>query len=86
MCNDIERKLLALPAKYGGLGLINIMDITNSEYSNSNSITQSLQNDIISHKRYYTKNHREILSIKNKTKTERKKNYTDILNNLIILN
>ena len=46
LCNDIERKLLALPPKNGGLGIINVVEMASIEYCNSFEFTQQLQNKI----------------------------------------
>ena len=33
-CNEIERKLLSLLVKYGGMGIVIFCDITENEYNN----------------------------------------------------
>ena len=40
--NEMERKLLSLPAKYGGMGIIIFCDIAENEHSNSRAATESL--------------------------------------------
>lgn len=52
-CNDIERKLLSLPPKLGGLGIINPMEIVEDQFKNSNSFTKSLKDQIIQQDRIY---------------------------------
>ena len=47
ICTDSERELFALPARYGGLGLVNPTEIADQEYSNSLRATRSLCEDII---------------------------------------
>ena len=37
--NDMERGLFKLPAKYGGLGIINTSKISNRKYRNSPILT-----------------------------------------------
>ena len=37
--NDMERGLFKLPAKYGGLGIINTSRISNRKYRNSRILT-----------------------------------------------
>ena len=39
-CNDMERELFELPAKYGGLGMTNPSKIPDREYRNSRILTQ----------------------------------------------
>ena len=39
-CNDMERELFELPAKYGRLGIINPSKISHREYRNSRILTQ----------------------------------------------
>ena len=39
-CNDMERELFELPAKYGRLGIINPSKISDREYRNSRILTQ----------------------------------------------
>ena len=46
-CTDAERDLFALPARYGGLGLIDPTEIADQEYTNSMKATSSLCNDIL---------------------------------------
>ena len=40
--NNVERKLLSLPVKLGGMGIVIFVDIFETEYQNSRSITESL--------------------------------------------
>ena len=42
ICSDAERALLALPMKFGGLGLQNLCEIANIELLNSKEITREL--------------------------------------------
>ena len=41
--SDIERQMIALPLRFGGLGIQNPVDTANREYTASNSITKQLQ-------------------------------------------
>ena len=41
-CNEMERKLLSLPVKYGGIGVVMFCDIAENEYNNSRAVTASL--------------------------------------------
>ena len=49
-CNVIERKLLSLPVRLGGLGIINPCEIADHEFSNSVKLTSTLTNAIIEQK------------------------------------
>ena len=40
--NEIERKIFALPVKYGGLGILNPVETAEREFQNSCTITQNL--------------------------------------------
>ena len=42
ICNDLERKLFSLPAKFGGLGIFNPTERCIIEYSNSRKITSEM--------------------------------------------
>jgi hypothetical protein len=48
LISDEDRDLLALPLKYGGLGLINVMDIADSEFTYSCMLTEELTKSVIS--------------------------------------
>ena len=52
--NDIERNLLALPARLGGMALANPSQGTNAEFIASNKITEALQKAIIQQDFHYT--------------------------------
>ena len=45
-CSEIERSLLAMPPKLGGLGIPIFSQITDTEFKNSQEVTESLKNDI----------------------------------------
>ena len=51
--SEIERKLLSLPVKLGGLGIPIFSEICETEYSNSLIITENLRNNIIQQNRQY---------------------------------
>ena len=44
---DIERDLLALPPRMGGLGIINPAKMANSEYENSQLLTSAMKNYVV---------------------------------------
>ena len=45
--NQIERKLLSLSVKYGGLAILIFAGISDDKYKNSLNITEHLRNNII---------------------------------------
>ena len=56
--NQIERKLLSLPAEYGGLAVPIFAEISDDEYkSNSLIISEHLRNKIIQQQHEYTADH-----------------------------
>ena len=46
-CSDIDRKLLSLPPRLGGLGITNPVEVCEMEYENSQLLTSQLQHLII---------------------------------------
>ena len=46
-CNDTERKILALPTKSGGLGIINVFEEAKFQYETSYAATSSLRDRIV---------------------------------------
>ena len=80
-CNDIERQLLSLPIRLGGLGIINVMEIAEIIYANSTKVTRNLTSSIcIQKKQTLCKQTQNI--IKTKIKKERLENHTSIINNI----
>ena len=55
--NQIERELLSLPAKYGGLAIPIFAEISGDEYKNSLNVTEHLGNNIIQQQHEYTTDH-----------------------------
>ena len=47
MCNDDERQLLSLPIRLGGMGIINVCDVSDNEHANSKQATELLTAAII---------------------------------------
>lgn len=45
--SDAERNLLALPPRMGGLGIVNPTKMSDNEYKNSKTLTESLKNFVI---------------------------------------
>ena len=65
--NDIERDLLALPARLGGISLANPTQATTTEFLTSNKITEALQTAIVQQDFQYTS---ETVAIQLEAKTE----------------
>ena len=55
MCSDDDRLLLSLPVRLGGLGITNIVSISDLEYDFSNKITKKMQNNIENQLTIYNK-------------------------------
>lgn len=47
ICNDPERLLLSLPPKYGGIGVINPVSLSEIEYNNSRKVTKAAASDVV---------------------------------------
>ena len=47
ICSDSERKLIALPIKFGGFGLLDYCKTRNFEYQNSKELTKGVTENII---------------------------------------
>ena len=52
-CNEMERKLIALPSKLGGLGILIFAEISNDEFKNSIKLTECLLTKIINQMHQY---------------------------------
>ena len=46
-CNDTERRILALPIKCGGLGMINVNEEAKFKYETSHEATSQLRSRVI---------------------------------------
>ena len=79
--NETERKLFALPTKYGGMGIPTFSETSKIEYENSLQITEHLTNNIINQNINY-EGDPEITKKKNNIKTQKSKRYEDILEHL----
>ena len=66
------RKLLALPCKLGGMGIIDPTENANGKYSNSRELTSQLTNSIKQQEHRYTVSHENIKSCKSSIKKKRK--------------
>ena len=55
--NRTQRKLLSLPATYGGLAISIFAEISYDEYKNSFNVTEDLRNNILQQQHEYTDDH-----------------------------
>ena len=67
-CNEMERKLLSLPVKYGGMGIVTFCDIAENEYNNSRAVTASLIKFQLEQNTAYSVNREEIKMLKTNIK------------------
>ena len=79
-CNEMERKLLSLPAKYGGMGIVIFCDIAEDEYNNSRAVTASLIKLQLQQNTVYSVNREEIKMLKTNIKLEKLRQNTKKLN------
>ena len=56
ICSDIERKLMSLPAKLGGIGIPIFSDITDREYEFSQMLSNDKTSKIINQQKQYQSN------------------------------
>ena len=76
------RKLLALPCKLGGMGIIDPTKIANDEYNNSRELTSQLTNSIKQQEHRYTVSDENIKNCKSSIKKKRKDKHLNILTSL----
>ena len=76
-CSEIERKLLSLPPKLGGLGIPIFSETFDFEYSNSKMVTKQLCEKIIQQERQYDRDNK-IKEVKNKITRTRLTRYHQI--------
>ena len=79
-CNDSERNLIALPPKFGGMGIINPVDITSAEYTNSKKLTNRLTKALKKKHNLYIENQSALKHIKTAIQAEKKQHYTTTYN------
>ena len=70
-CSNVERNIIALPVKLGGLGITKINDNTNFEYEASRKITEQLVSLIKKQNTQVHEDFSEQLSMKNEIKKAR---------------
>ena len=72
-CTELERDLLSLPPKLGGLGIINPMRKPEPEYKNSTKMTKQLSEFIINQDKHGEVDEMEINNIRKQISSERDK-------------
>ena len=78
-CNEIERKLLTLPIKYGGTGII-FCEIIENEYDSSRAVTASLIKLQLEQNKIYSVNKEEMKMLKTNIILEKLRQNTQKLN------
>ena len=79
--NEIERLLLSLPPKFGGMGIIIPSTISNEEYHNSRLITADTINNIMHGTKIYKQNI-HITKVKSQMKTNKNKKHDNLLTHI----
>ena len=82
--NNIERKLLSLPVKRGGMRIVIFADIARTEYQNSRNITDSLAKLHLEQSTENNINREELAKLENNIKKEKLEGNTERLQSLII--
>ncbi|MEL7196650.1 MAG: hypothetical protein AAFO96_29800, partial [Bacteroidota bacterium] len=72
-CTDLERELLTLPPRLGGLGIVNPSIMADKEYENSVKLTHQLRKHIIEQNKSAEVNDAEILHSRYEISQEREK-------------
>ena len=75
ICLDVERALLALPVKFGGLRLQNLFEVVNIKLLNSKEITRELYENVIKQNKDFQIDIEKTKTIKNELKTRKLLNY-----------
>ena len=74
-CSDAEKALLALPVKFGGLGLQNLCEVANTKLLNSTEITRELYENVITQNKDFQIDSEKTKTIKNELKRKKISNY-----------
>ena len=82
ICSKLERSLLSLPPKLGGLGLPIFADISNKEYVNSIKVTNDLTDLIIKQNPKYEVNVKLLNEVKNNIKRDRREDQNKLLRDI----
>ena len=73
-CSPIERELISLPAKMGGLGIPIYSELSDQEFENSIKVTQNLSN-AIQQRKYFLDDYNESQGIKKEIRSTKSKQY-----------
>ena len=82
ICSDVERALLAIPVKFGGLGLQNLCEVANTELLNSKEKTRELYENVIKQNKDFQIDSEKTKTIKYELKRRKISNYTNKLEEL----
>ena len=82
--NNIERKLLSLPVKLGGMGIVIFADIAKIEYQNSRNVIESLTKLHLEQTTEYNINRDELAKLKYNIKKEKLHCSTERFQSLMI--
>eukprot|EP00111_Clytia_hemisphaerica_P010100 TCONS_00029546-protein len=78
-CSPIERRLLALPVRYGGLGIPILAETAKQEFENSLKVTNTLTENIVTQsKEYPGNNNKEKYAILKDRELKHKQTLTEI--------
>ena len=80
-CSDIERKLLSLPSKLGGLGIPIFVEISNEEYEYSLMLSKDLSTRIMKQE-IQLSSETDVQNIKRKIKNQKQKKHQAKLENI----
>ena len=80
-CSDIERKLLSLPSKLGGLGIPIFAEISNQEYEYSLMLSKDLSTRIMKQE-IQLSSETDVQNIKRKIKNQKQKKHQAKLENI----
>ena len=76
--SDIERRITALPVRFGGIGILNPVESADLEYETSTKITENLKNIIVHQERTLENLHEDrVKATINKTKQDKEKRLTE---------
>eukprot|EP00794_Sanderia_malayensis_P008270 gene8270-9152_t len=81
-CSEIERELISLPVRFGGLGIPIFSEIANQEYDFSKRVTIQLSTNIKQQTTELTLNNSELKKTKNGIANERTKSHEQKLRRL----
>eukprot|EP00794_Sanderia_malayensis_P014538 gene14538-16041_t len=81
-CSEIERELISLPVRFGGLGIPVFSEIADQEYDFSKRVTIQLSTNIKQQTTELTLNNSELKKTKNQIANERTKSHEQKLRRL----